>query len=174
MTTHRLAGPAAQRVNWLAALTAQIFMLLALPASAGTLDGRWQIPGEKPGEVSAVVRLEPAAPAGQGAEPLYRGVVEKLILAPGDDPEPKCNKCAGAKKDQPVKGLEVLWGLRRGAQAKSGAVTYQDGTALDPGEGGTYRCKMVLSADGKSLTVTYYVGVAFLGQTEVWTRAESN
>lgn len=148
--------------------TALVLMLglNAASAQATGLDGRWNMPGEKPGEISAIIRLEPS---GSGADPLYRGILEMISVAPGEEPNPKCDKCTGTNKGQPLKGLEVLTGLKRAATSGKGEVMYQDGKVLDPESGKTYRCKLVLSADGKSLSVTYYLGL--LSHTEVWTRA---
>ncbi len=147
-----------------------LLLMLALNAAtamANGLDGRWIIAGEKPGEILSIVRLEPA---GSGADALFRGFIEMLTVKPGEDPNPKCNKCSGANKDASIKGMEFMSGLKRAAPSAKGEITFEDGKVIDPESGKSYRCKMVLAADGQSVKVTYYLG--FLSQSEVWTRTK--
>lgn len=66
----------------------------------------------------------------------YQGKVEKIFPKPGEDPEPKCEKCEGARRDQPVIGMTILWGLKKQGDE------YQGGTILDPENGKVYRAKM--------------------------------
>jgi len=39
----------------------------------------------------------------------YQGKVEKIFIEPGEDPDPKCEKCDGARHNQPVIGMTILW-----------------------------------------------------------------
>jgi hypothetical protein len=39
--------------------------------------------------------------------------VEKIFLKPGEDPNPRCEKCEGMRHDQPVSGMTILWGLTK-------------------------------------------------------------
>lgn len=139
----------------------------AASAMANGLDGRWIIAGEKPGEIVSIVRLEPT---GSGADALFRGFIEMLTVKPGENPNPKCNKCSGANKDAPIKGMEFITGLKRAAPSANGEIAFEDGKVIDPESGKSYRCKMVLATDGQSVKVTYYLG--FLSQSEVWTRTK--
>jgi uncharacterized protein (DUF2147 family) len=92
------------------------------------------------------------------------GFVRQIFPQPGDDPEPRCEKCEGVLKDQPIKGMRIVWGLKKSGDA------YTEGHILDPDEGVTYRCRIKLTADGRQLEVRGYIGVPLLGRTQVWTR----
>src|SRR5690606_3874923 len=42
-----------------------------------------------------------------------QGVVEKIFDQSGDDPEHLCRACKGDRKDKPVIGMTILWGLKK-------------------------------------------------------------
>ena len=86
-------------------------------------------------------------------------------LEPGHDVSPICDLCAGEKKDKPVWGMEILWGLRADGDAWSG------GQILDPDTGKIYKAKMHLEDGGKKLVVRGYIGISLLGRSQTWVRA---
>lgn len=92
------------------------------------------------------------------------GVVEKIFDQPGDDPAHLCKECKGERKDKPIIGMTILWGLK-----KDGA-SWTGGEILDPKNGRIYRAKVTPSADGKTLDVRGYIGMALIGRTQVWHR----
>lgn len=96
----------------------------------------------------------------------YQGQVEKLFPKPGEDLNPKCEKCEGARQNQPVIGLTVLWGL-----VKSGD-EYENGEILDPENGKIYRARMRLEGDGDKLEVRGFIGISLLGRSQTWIREE--
>ena len=75
----------------------------------------------------------------------YLGKVEKIFTAPGEDPDPKCEKCDGARHNQPVIGMTILWGLKKQDDE------YQGGAILDPENGNVYRARMKLEGEGEKL-----------------------
>ncbi len=95
-----------------------------------------------------------------------RGQIEKLFLAAGENPNPRCDKCQGANKDQPVLGMVFMSGLRRHGDEYSG------GEILDPDSGKVYRSKLVLVEGGKKITVRGYVGVPMFGRSQTWVRQD--
>ena len=97
----------------------------------------------------------------------YYGKVAKLILKPGEDPNPKCDKCKGAFKDKPVIGMTIMWGLK-----KDGA-WYSGGYIMDPDNGETYNCKIKVLDGGKRLEVRgYMLGISLIGRSQYWLKAD--
>ena len=94
------------------------------------------------------------------------GTVEKLLDPPKDDPEPRCKKCEGDRKDQPILGMKILWGMKKDGSGWSG------GRILDPDNGKTYRCNLALADGGKKLDVRGFIGIALIGRTQTWVREE--
>jgi uncharacterized protein (DUF2147 family) len=120
--------------------------------------GLWQTIDDTTHKPTALIRI--TEQNGQ-----LQGRIEKLILAPGADPNPSCVACSGALKDQPVVGLTILSGLK-----KDGAI-YNGGEILDPNNGKTYRSKLTLLDGGKKLEVRGYIGTPLLGRSQTWVRA---
>ncbi|HKQ24166.1 MAG TPA: DUF2147 domain-containing protein [Burkholderiales bacterium] len=94
------------------------------------------------------------------------GVVEKLFDQPGDDPAHLCKECKGDRKDKPIVGMTILWGLKKDGD------TWAGGEILDPHNGKIYRCKMTLSEDGKSLNVRGFIGISLIGRSQTWWREQ--
>ena len=92
------------------------------------------------------------------------GRIVKLFQDPGEDPDPVCRECAGARHDQRVLGMTILWDLRRDGDHWNG------GEILDPEDGSVYRVILHPSADGAHLEVRGYIGLSLLGRTQVWER----
>lgn len=126
---------------------------------ADLLPGVWQQVDEKTGRVQALIRIS-VDEAG-----IYRGVVEKIVPAEGDDPHPKCEQCNGARRNQPVLGMQIIEGLKRAADD-----TYEQGSILDPDDGTTYRLKITVLDKGTKLDVRGYVGISLFGRSQTWPR----
>ncbi len=94
------------------------------------------------------------------------GRIEELLDPDRPEPDPVCKKCDGERKNQPIRGMTILWGVK-----KSGD-TWTGGKILDPNNGKVYRVNLTPSDDGKKLTVRGYVGIALIGRTQTWLREE--
>ena len=90
------------------------------------------------------------------------GNVERLIPKPGDPPDPKCTKCSGDKKDQPIVGMTIISGLRQEREVWTG------GHILDPDNGKVYKCRIKVEDGGKKLEVRGYIGVSLIGRSQTW------
>jgi uncharacterized protein (DUF2147 family) len=121
--------------------------------------GLWRTIDDKTGKERSLVRI-----ADEGGE--LRGTVEHIYTEPDEDPKHLCDKCTGERKDKPIIGMNILWGLKQHDRVWSG------GHILDPKNGRTYRCKMTLSEDGRTLDVRGYIGVSLIGRTQTWHRVE--
>lgn len=135
--------------------------LLAGSAFADTLSpvGVWRSIDDKTKKERSIIRIDEA-----NGE--FRGVVEKIFDQPGDDPAHLCKECKGERKDQPIIGMTILWGLKKDGNGWSG------GEILDPKNGKIYRAKMSLSEDGRSLNVRGFIGVSLIGRTQTWLREQ--
>jgi len=96
---------------------------------------------------------------------LYQGKIVKIFARTGRDPSTfRCTECEGEQKNAPVIGLTFIKGMRREG------LDYRDGTILDPRDGSVYDALMHLSPNGQTLMVRGYLGIALLGQSEIWHR----
>src|SRR5215831_9534036 len=128
-------------------------------ASASELSpvGLWKTIDDNTGKPRGLVRI-------MEVNGEYQGKVEKIFTAPGEDPDPKCEKCDGARRNQPVKGMTILWGLTKQGDE------YQGGEILDPENGKVYRATMKLNGDGGRLDVRGFIGFSLFGRTQTWLR----
>lgn len=94
------------------------------------------------------------------------GKIEKLFREPNEEPNPVCDKCEGALKNQPILGMVILKDLKKDDDEWTG------GTILDPGNGKTYKAKIAVEDGGKKLKVRGYIGLSLIGRTQRWVRAE--
>jgi uncharacterized protein (DUF2147 family) len=121
--------------------------------------GLWKTIDDNSGQPKGLVRIREIN--GQ-----FDGRIEKIFPKPGNDPAPKCDKCDGARRNQPVLGMTILWGLTKQGE------DYQGGEILDPENGKIYRAKMKLADGGKKLEVRGFIGVSLFGRSQIWLREE--
>jgi uncharacterized protein (DUF2147 family) len=141
---------------------AAAFAVAAMPvrADTGTPAGLWTTVDDKTGKERSHVRI-----VENGGT--YEGKVEKLLnRQPDDDPDGICRKCEGERKDKPIVGMSILWGLKKDGEQ------YTGGEILDPKNGKIYRAKMKLLDGGKKLEVRGFIGVSLLGRSQTWLRME--
>jgi len=96
---------------------------------------------------------------------IFDGIIAKMFLKPGEDPNTICDKCKDDRKDHTWLGLEIIRGMKPEGENK-----YGDGTILDPRDGKIYKATMKVTPDGQTLVVRGYIGFEFLGQNQYWTR----
>ncbi|HEY7219545.1 MAG TPA: DUF2147 domain-containing protein [Candidatus Binatia bacterium] len=145
--------------HWFSAGIVLLFAAVSLGAAEPSPAGLWKTIDDHTGQPKGLVRLREVN--GQ-----YEGKIEKIFPKPGDDPAPKCDKCDGARHNQPVLGMTFLWGLTKQGDE------YQGGEILDPENGKTYRAKMKLIDGGKKLEVRGFIGFSLLGRSQTWLREE--
>jgi uncharacterized protein (DUF2147 family) len=88
------------------------------------------------------------------------------VLQSDDGPHPLCSKCDGSRKNQPVEGMTIMWGVTKDDDVWDG------GKILDPHNGKTYKVKLTVTDGGQKLDVHGYIGFALLGRSQVWERQE--
>ena len=124
-------------------------------AQAPTPAGLWKTFSDDTGKPAGLVRIEEL-------DGEFLGTVIEVFSAA--TPNPICELCEGALKDQPIVGMTILRGLRREGRG------YGSGIILDPDEGRTYRCTAKLLDGGRRLELRGYVGLPLLGRTQIWVR----
>lgn len=77
---------------------------------------------------------------------VYDGIIAKMILKPGEDPNEPCVQCKDDRHNHPWLGLEI------------------------PRDGKIYKATMKVTPDGQTLIVRGYIGFELLGQNQYWTR----
>ncbi|HWW70393.1 MAG TPA: DUF2147 domain-containing protein [Duganella sp.] len=142
------------------AITALLSIAPLAPAfAADTPVGLWKNIDDESGKPKALIRIT----ENEGA---FQGQIEKLYREPNEDQNPKCDKCEGARKDQPIVGMVILSGLKKDGEEFNG------GEILDPKNGKVYKAKMHLTDAGKKLNVRGYIGMPMLGRSQVWVRQD--
>jgi uncharacterized protein (DUF2147 family) len=154
----------AARISWtLSKLTWPLIVLALLTFSVSAADlsplGLWKTIDDHTGKPRGLVRI-------LQVDGEYLAKVEKIFPKPGEDPNPKCEKCEGTRHDQPVIGMTILWGLTKQGDE------YQGGQILDPENGKVYRAKMKLEDGGRKLQVRGFIGFSLFGRTQFWVRDE--
>ena len=130
----------------------------AVWADASSPVGLWRTIDDNTGKARSLVRI-----VEKGG--VYEGRVEQLLdRQPDDDPDGLCRMCEGQRKDKPILGMTILWGLIRDGDQ------YTGGEILDPKNGKTYRAKMKLLDGGRQLEVRGFIGVSLFGRSQVWIR----
>lgn len=143
-------------------LSVALAALLSLPA-AWAADaspvGLWKNIDDVTGKPKALIRIS----ENKGE---LEGRIEQLFRPAGEDQNPKCVKCEGVLKDQPIIGMVFMSGLKKSGDE------YNGGEILDPDNGKVYKSKLTLVDGGKKVNVRGYIGIPMLGRSQVWVRQE--
>ena len=119
--------------------------------------GKWKTYDDKTHELRSVVEIV------QVGDELQGKVVQRFP-PPGDPLHGICGACDGPRKNQPILGMTILWGVKHEGD------DWTDGSILDPIAGKVYNVRLKLEDGGQSLSVHGYVGISLLGRTVLWTR----
>ncbi|MEP2830725.1 DUF2147 domain-containing protein [Parvibaculum sp.] len=138
-----------------AALALTALPALTSPALADDAapTGKWRTFDPDTGAPKTVVEITEA-------DGTLTGTIVELL----DDGETTCTACEGDKKDQPLVGMAILWGLTKDGDEWSG------GTILRPANGKTANASLELKDGGSKLEVTGSKG--FMSRSQTWERVE--
>lgn len=133
-------------------------LLASAPAFAAEMTpvGTWTTIDDATGKPKSIVQITESNGTLEGK------VLEVLQSEQG--PHPICKECDGERKDKPVEGMVIIWGV-----SKDGDV-WDGGKILDPKNGKTYKVKLTPMEGGNKLDVHGYIGFALLGRSQVWER----
>ena len=92
-----------------------------------------------------------------------KAVILQPVVEPGGNPDPICDKCAGANKDKPLKGLLLIWGLKKDGEQ------WDSGKVLNPHSGSVYSVRLQMQ-DSNTIKLRGYLGLPLLGITQTWVR----
>jgi len=132
-----------------------VMILLLGKVSAQDIVGYWKTIDDETHKPKSVVHIYKAK------DGKYYGRIVKLFREKGEDPNPKCDKCPGDRKNKPIIGMVILTKLE-----KVGKNEWDNGRILDPNNGKIYDCKMWIE-DGK-LQVRGYLGWSLIGRSQTW------
>jgi uncharacterized protein (DUF2147 family) len=130
-------------------------LFLGISVNAQEITGQWETYDDKTQEKKAVIEIY------QTDNLYYAKIVESFVR--GNDAI--CEKCEGAKKNQPIVGLVIIENLKEDGDEFNG------GTILDPENGETYKCYLELINPNK-LKVRGFLGISLFGRTQYWRRKE--
>ncbi|GLQ88046.1 DUF2147 domain-containing protein [Dyella flagellata] len=133
-------------------------------AASETPVGSWKQVDDVTGMAKSIIQISEDHGELQGK------IVQLMNLTPEeiaqDGAHPLCGKCEGERKDQPIEGMVIMWGVKRDSDVWTG------GKILDPKSGSVYKVKLSLSDGGQKLHVRGYIGLSLLGRSQTWVRQE--
>jgi uncharacterized protein (DUF2147 family) len=88
------------------------------------------------------------------------------VLQSDEGPNPVCKACDGERKNKPIEGMTIMWGVTKNDRIWDG------GKILDPKSGKIYKVKLSMQDGGQKLDVHGYIGFALLGRSQIWERQE--
>jgi uncharacterized protein DUF2147 len=152
-------GDLKMRAKLLTAFAA-LLSLIAVAHALGTppsASGLWQATDEETGQPTGWFLI-------RDHDGVYDGIIAKMFLQPGQDPQVACVRCQDDRHNKPWLGLEIIRGM------KQEGLKYEDGNILDPRDGSVYDAIMTLTPDGQTLVVRGYLGISLFGRNQYWKR----
>ncbi len=132
-----------------------ILFLFIIQIKAQSVIGTWKNIDDNDGKEKSIIEIT------ERNGKLYGKVVKLLAGATATH----CTECDGDRKNKPITGMEILWGLKKDGTA------YVDGEILDPKTGKIYDCDVKLDGPNK-LKVRGYLGFSLIGRTQYWYRVK--
>lgn len=137
----------------------------AMPAlAADSPVGTWNQVDDDSGKVTSVIRITENEGTLSGTVLEVKNMTPEQIARDGQPP--KCTQCEGERHNQPIEGMDIMWGLTRDGDH------WEGGHIIDPSSGKVYKVKLSLTDQGQHLKVRGYIGFSLLGRTQVWQRVD--
>ncbi|MFA7448410.1 MAG: DUF2147 domain-containing protein [Weeksellaceae bacterium] len=138
-------------------ILASFVFLFGILSYSQSVTGTWKTIDDKTKKEKSYVKLY------ETKSGKIQGDVSKILTKGKEDA--KCTDCKGDKKDKPIQGMTIMWGMEKSGDE------WINGRILDPNSGKEYSCKMKLK-DKNTLEVRGFMGVSLLGRTQTWYRVE--
>ena len=138
-------------------ILASFVFLFGIFSYSQSVTGTWKTIDDKTKKEKSYVKLY------ETKSGKIQGDVSKILTKGKEDA--KCTDCKGDKKDKPIQGMTIMWGMEKSGDE------WINGRILDPNSGKEYSCKMKLK-DKNTLEVRGFMGVSLLGRTQTWYRVE--
>jgi uncharacterized protein (DUF2147 family) len=150
----------------------QVKLVLGVAALiAFAAPGYTQSPAQSPLGLWQAVDQDSKQPTGwfliSDHDGVYDGIIARMFLQPGQDPNKLCDQCKDDRHNHPWLGLQIIRGMQPDSYNKD---RYTGGTILDPRDGKVYKAEMTVEDGGQTLVVRGYIGIALLGKNQYWTR----
>ena len=140
-------------------------LLLAVGTAIAANDtpvGTWKTIDDDTGQAKSIVQIT------DNNGELQAHIVKLLNRSPQDIARDGavalCRKCSGARKDKPIEGLDIMWGVHKDGDVWDG------GKILDPKSGRVYKVKLSMLDGGRKLSVRGFIGFSWIGRSQVWER----
>lgn len=138
-------------------LTLIFTLTISFTANSQSIFGKWKTVDDESGNEKSIVEIYKGSDG--------KAYAKILELLEEDKQGSVCDNCEGAKKDQPIEGMEIIDGLSKDDDE------WSDGKILDPKTGKIYKCLIELEENNK-LKVRGYIGFSLIGRTQYWYRAK--
>ena len=132
-----------------------LILFISFNGYSQTIFGKWKTIDDETGNEKSIVEIYKAENG-----KAYAKILQLLEAGKEDS---ICDNCDGAKKDQPIKGMEIIDGLTKDDDE------WNSGNILDPKTGKEYKCILELEEMDK-LKVRGYIGFSLIGRTQYWYR----
>lgn len=133
-------------------------LLFSLSGFAQSSIGKWITIDDKTGKQKSVVEL-------YKANGKMYGKIRYLFPREGRPENPTCDKCTDDRKGKPLKGLQIVRGL------KWNGSEWEGGTIVDPENGKVYKVKIWVDPDNpERLKVRGYAGIFY--RTQTWIKVK--
>ncbi|WP_329742986.1 DUF2147 domain-containing protein [Dyella sp. A6] len=136
----------------------------AFAAANDTPVGTWKQVDDASGKVTSIIQITDTSGELQAKVLKVMNMSAKQIARDGE--HPRCTQCDGARHDQPIEGMTIMWGVRKDDDVWDG------GHILDPKSGRVYKVRLKLKDGGQKLDVHGYIGFALLGRSQTWVRQD--
>jgi len=138
----------------LLAVSLVVSILLLAQVKTDDIVGVWLTSGKEPAKIQIY----------KSGQKYYGKIVWLKNPLNNGKPRFDANNPDKSKRNQPIIGLNILWGFEF-----DGDDEWTNGKIYDPESGKTYSCILSLK-NNATLKVRGYVGLSLLGRTETWTR----